>query len=121
MSKTSRLSAAMADKRNRLRCRKGGRYDPDLIRSRVDHLRAKLEVSPKEIGGAVWPGMTGDNAARAWYKRTSQRAQDFTLPELDRAIDYLAVKAGRALPGFPFIDEADSERLERGELHSPRK
>jgi hypothetical protein len=94
-------------------CRDGGRYDPRVIVGRLDQLRAKLDVPPKEIGAHIWPKQEGENAARAWYKRTTQMRQPFSLPEIDLAVDYLEKRLGYEIPGFPFIDVRDAERIGR--------
>lgn len=81
-------------------------------------------VTPKEIGSELWPNQDPDDAARSWYKRANKQKGriDFTLPEIERAVDYLLQEGqkhrkiqARVLPGFPFIDYWLSLRIERGE------
>lgn len=95
-------------------CRDGGRFDPRIVVGRLEQLRAKLDVPPKAIGAHIWSKQDGENAARAWYKRTSQMRQAFSLPEIELAVDYLEERLGHDIPGFPFIDLRDAERLGRG-------
>jgi hypothetical protein len=113
------VSGGMADRRQRITPKKGGRFDPDEVATRLERLRALAGVGPKDVGSAIWPKQSADNAARSWYRRTSSRLNDFNLGEIEAAVDYLAPKAhsagkikGLHLPGFPFIDLWVAEKLE---------
>ena len=108
--------------RQRLTLKRGGRFDPGMTADRLEALRELANVTPKAIGSVLWPAQTQENAARSWYRRANQKRQPFSLPEIERAVDYLAAEAYRhkkipvrSLPGFPFIDLWVSVRIERGE------
>lgn len=117
------LRAVVADKRARLKQRPGGRFPPSVIADRMDGLRELAGVEPKDIGGHLWPNQTPENAARSWWRRTSDKPRPFTLAEIERALEYLiprALKRGKlqgsgVLPGFPFVDLYVALALERGE------
>jgi hypothetical protein len=120
------LSPSVTKKRERLKLRPGGRFDPSVIADRLEALRELAEVEPKDVGGAIWPSQTTENAARSWYKRAKQKRTPFSLPEIQAAVDYLAPAAKRlgkiqvtVLPGFPFIDLFVSIAVERGDVPRP--
>jgi hypothetical protein len=101
----------MTERRERLYGKPGDRFDPDVIASRVDTLRALVGVENKDVAHFIWPAQEVENAYRTWLKRASSRLKDFELPELSRAVDYLAEEGVRrgylvdvAMPGFPFVD-----------------
>jgi hypothetical protein len=116
--------------RQRLKLTTGGRFDPETTANRLESLRVLADVSPKELGSVLWPNQSPDDAARAWYKRTpskepgrkKKRILPLTLPEIERAVDYLCSEAYRRkaipvrnLPGFPFIDFYVSIHVAKGE------
>ncbi len=85
------------------------------------------DVDPKVIGPVIWPRQKQDEATRQWWRRTSMRTKDFSLGEMERVIDYLLPLArrrgetkARRLPGFPFIEIDESERVEFGTHGSAR-
>lgn len=120
------LPAAVTKKRERLKLRSGGRFDPSVIADRLEALRELAEVEPKDVGGAIWSAQEPENAARSWYKRVTQKRTPFSLAEIQEAVDYLLPVANRlgkidakVLPGFPFVDLFVSIAIERGEIPRP--
>lgn len=120
------LSPLVAEKRTRLKQRPGGPFDPSVIADRLEALRELAGVEPKDVGATLWPNQESDNAARSWWKRTTQKRTPFTLPEIDKAMEYLVPLAhkrgtivGRVLPGYPFVDLYVSVAVERGEIPRP--
>jgi hypothetical protein len=116
----------MAERRNRPKLRKGGRFDPSVTADRLDALRELAGVAPKDVATAVWPSQTPENAARSWYKRVTQKKTPFSLAEIKAVVDYLLAAANRTgaldarvLPGFPFVDLWVAVGIERGDYERP--
>lgn len=88
----------------------GGRFDPQVIAARLEHARQKYAIDVKEIAAAIWPHQ--DEPRFTWYKKVNRRMSDFDLAELGLAVEFIARRAGKALHGFPFVDEALADQLE---------
>lgn len=90
---------------------KGGRYDRGRIAERLEAARALAGIDPKDLYCAIWPNQKPDSARSSWHRRVDQLVKDFELGELEVAVEMIASKLGRDLPGFPFIDFGESLKI----------